>query len=155
VIANFRLYRNLNALYDSFSALAESAGAFGPEEQYSPLAADIAQLDQLRRQLAQRVDLLAEASEAEMARLRTAVAVAKSASAKPAAKSASKIVVDDSHPAAKKKAKPSVAKPAPAKPAAAAEPAEPASAEPASNAAGDSSQSPPQKKQKPSPYQQQ
>jgi len=28
--ANFRLYRNMNALYDTFSALAESAGAFGP-----------------------------------------------------------------------------------------------------------------------------
>jgi len=143
LIANFRLYRNLNALYDSFSALAESAGAFGPEEQYSPLAADIAQLDQLRRQLAQRVDLLATASDAELVRLRAAAKVAKSASAKPtAAKSTSKIVVDDSHPTPKKKPKPSIAKPAAAKPAAAAEPA---------GAAVDDSQ-PPAKKRKPSPY---
>lgn len=105
VMANFRLYRNLNALYDSFSALAESAGAFGPEEQYAPLSADLAQLDQLRRQFAERVDLLAEASDAELARLRTAkVAV-------PAAKPAAKIVVDDSKPTPKKKPKPAPKKP--------------------------------------------
>lgn len=137
LIANFRMYRNLNALYDSFSALAESAGAFGPPEQYAPLAADIAQLDQLRRDFAQRVDLMAGTYDVELARLRTAVA------AKPAApqKTAVKIVQDDSHPAPKKKPKPSVAKPASAKPAAA--------AEPTANAATDNSQP---KKQKPSPY---
>ncbi len=137
LIANFRMYRNLNALYDSFSSLAESAGAFGPPEQYAPLAADITQLDQLRRDFAQRVDLMAGTYDVELTRLRAAVA------AKPASpKTATKIVQDD-HPAPKKKPKPSVAKPtpAPAKPAAA--------AEPTSNAPADDSQ--PQK-QKPSPY---
>ncbi len=142
LIANFRLYRNLNALYDSFSALAESAGAFGPEEQYTPLTTDIAQLDQVRRQFAQRMDLLAEASDAELARLRAAT-LAKPATKAATAKSGTKIVVDDSHPTPKKKPKPSVtkpatAKPAAAKPAAAAGPTdpEPASTEPA--AANDS-----------------
>jgi hypothetical protein len=97
--ANFRLYRNLNALYDTFSALAESAGAFGPKEQYDPLAADIALLDQLRHQVAERVDLLAGANDAELARLRARVAAT---GAKPAA---SKVVVDDDQPKSKKKKK--------------------------------------------------
>jgi hypothetical protein len=109
LIANFRLYRNLNALYDSFSALAESAGAFGSEDQYAPLAADITQLDQVRHQFAQRVDLLAVANDAELARLRAAAAIAKPA---PAQTANTKIVVDDSHKAPKKKPKPPAAKPA-------------------------------------------
>ena len=105
LIANFRLYRNLNALYDSFSALAESAGAFGPQDQYAPLAADIAQLDQLRRQFAERVELLAGTSNAELARFRAAAAKR--------AQPASRIVVNDNQPSPKKKPKPS---PSPAQP---------------------------------------
>lgn len=98
--ANFRLYRNLNALYDTFSALVESAGAFGPREQYDPLAADIVQLDQLRHQAAERVDLLAGNNDAELARLRARIA-AVATGAKPAAK----IVVDDAKPNSKPKPK--------------------------------------------------
>ncbi len=98
--ANFRLYRNLNALYDTFSSLAESAGAFGPRDQYDPLAADISQLDQLRHKVAERVDLLAGANDAELARLRAKVAATASGT-----KPASKVVVDDEQPKSKKKAK--------------------------------------------------
>jgi hypothetical protein len=97
--ANFRLYRNLNALYDTFSALAESAGAFGSKEQYEALAADIAFLDQLRHQAAERVDLMAGTNDTELARLRAQAAATK---AKPAS---TKIVVDDDQPKSKKKAK--------------------------------------------------
>jgi len=101
--ANFRLYRNLNALYDTFSALAESAGAFGPRDQYEPLAADIQRLDQLRHQLAERVDRLSGTSDAELTRLRARLSAAASA-AKPV--TPTRIVVDDEQPKAKKKAKP-------------------------------------------------
>lgn len=98
--ANFRLYRNLNALYDTFSALAESTGAFGPSDQYHSISADVSQLDQLRRQIAERVDMLAVANDAELARLRARGAT--TTSAKPAAK---KVVVDDEQPKSKKKPK--------------------------------------------------
>jgi hypothetical protein len=98
--ANFRLYRNLNALYDTFSALAESAGAFGPRDQYDPLASDVAQLDRLRHQVAERVDLLAGNNDAELARLRAQLSANASGSKPPA-----KIVVDDTQPKTKKKAK--------------------------------------------------
>lgn len=100
--ANFRLYRNLNALFDTFSSLVESAGAFGTKEQYDPLAADLSELDHLRRQMADRMDLLAGANDAELARLRS-----QAASTASGAKSAStKVVVDnDDQPKAKKKPK--------------------------------------------------
>lgn len=99
--ANFRLYRNMNALYDTFSALAESAGAFGPSDQYQPLSADVTQIDQLRRQIAERVDLLAGTNDAELARLR-----ARLAGPAPGAKATSnKVVVDDAQPKSKKKPK--------------------------------------------------
>ena len=101
VAANFRLYRDLDVLYDAFSALVESAGAFGPAEQYSTLAGDIARLDQLRHQLAERLDQMAGANDAELLRLRARLA-ASPAKAVPAA---SKVVVDDNHPAARKKPK--------------------------------------------------
>ena len=68
--ANFRLYRDLNALFETFSALTESAGAFGPSDQYSALASDLNQLDQARQQIADRVDVLAGANDAELAHLR-------------------------------------------------------------------------------------
>jgi hypothetical protein len=104
--ANFRLYRNLNALYDTFSALAESAGAFGPKEQYAQLADDVAQLDRLRHDVADRVDSLAGANDAELARLRSQLAT-------PGGKAPSRVVVDDQQAPAKKKPKP---KPKPATP---------------------------------------
>jgi hypothetical protein len=100
--ANFRLYRNLNALYDTFSALTETAGAFGPTDQYQTLSSDINQLDQIRRQVAEHVDTLAGANDAELARLRSRVANPVSG-AKP---TSNKVVVDDDQPKPKKKTKP-------------------------------------------------
>ena len=114
VAANFRLYRDLNAVFEAFSSLTESAGAFGPTEQYSPLAADLAQLDQLRHQFAERLDRLAGASDAELIRLRAHLApAAQPASAKPLP---NRIVVDDNKPVARKVKKKAVHKAPPPKP---------------------------------------
>ena len=95
--ANFKLYRDLNALYDTFSALVESAGAFGPADQYPPLAKDVAQLDQLRHRCAERLDQMSGASDAELVRLRAQLAAATTRASAKAAPPA-KIVVDDNHP---------------------------------------------------------
>lgn len=100
--ANFRLYRNMNALYDTFSSLAESAGAFASNDQFQPLSADVYQLDQLRRQIAERVDMLAGANDAELARLRARIGNTTAGTKS----SSNKVVVDDSKPAPKKKPKP-------------------------------------------------
>jgi hypothetical protein len=114
--ANFRLYRDLNAVYDTFSALVESAGAFGPAEQYSPLASDIARLDQLRHRCAERLDQMSGASDAELVRLRAQLAPATTKSSAKSVPSTSKIVVDDNHPASHtpaKKKKPTSPPPSP------------------------------------------
>ena len=100
--ANFRLYRNLNALFDTFSSLAESAGAFGARDQYDPLAADLTELEHLRHEMADRTDLLAGNNDAELAKLRTQIA----ASASTSKSTATKVVVnDDDQPKPKKKPK--------------------------------------------------
>ena len=62
----------------------------------------INQLDQLRRQIAERVDLLAGNNDAELARLRARLGNAKNG-AKPGS---TKVVVDDDQPKPKKKLKP-------------------------------------------------
>lgn len=101
--ANFRLYRNLNALFDTFSALVESAGAFGAREQFDPLSADLAQLDHVRRLMADRVDLLAGNNDAELARLRSQAALVASGTKQTPAKV---VVNNDDQPKTKKKPRP-------------------------------------------------
>lgn len=86
--ANFRLYRNLNALYDTFSLLVAGAGTFAGREQASDLDADLAQIDSIRRQLAERIDQLAVIGDAELTQ-------ARSRPAAPIVKLPSRIVVDD------------------------------------------------------------
>ena len=107
--ATFKLYRNLNALYDVMSSLTESAGAFGTNEEYRALANDTSNLDTLRRSLADRVETMATFRDNEVAQMQ---ARARAASAAAAAAPPKKIVVDDNEavkkstkkkPAAKKK----------------------------------------------------
>lgn len=106
--ANFKLYRNLSALYDVLASVTEAAGAFGPKDQYEPLAQEVGNLDQVRRSLGDRLDQLATAKEMELSRLRNQVR----ASAQQGQQAPKKIVVDDSEPARKpKKKKPATAPP--------------------------------------------
>jgi len=57
--ANFKLYRNVNTLYDVLANVVETAGAFGPKDQYEALAQQVGMLDQIRRTLGDRLDQLA------------------------------------------------------------------------------------------------
>lgn len=97
----FKLYRNLDVLYDVLAATAENAGAFGPKEQYDPLASDASELDQLRHSLADRLDWLAGVKDGQLTQLRQQLAAsqqqlksaqdaAAAAAKKPAAKPAKK-----------------------------------------------------------------
>jgi hypothetical protein len=114
--ANFRLYRNLNALYDVLSNVAESAGAFGPKDQYEMLARPVSSIDQVRHDLGDRLDQLTANNQAELDRLRAQVQSIRQAEVAAPPK---KIVIDDNAPAKKpvKTRKPVAKKPAP-KPAA-------------------------------------
>lgn len=106
VSSAFKLYHNLNVVYEFLSSLADAAGSLGKKEEYDPLAADAAALDSVRSNLSQYIEQAAAAYEA---RVRTPPPEAVAEPAPPA-----KIIVEGEDP---KKAKP-VKKKTPAKPAA-------------------------------------
>lgn len=90
--ANFKLYRNINALYDVLANLAESAGAFGKREEYEVIAPHVAAIDDDRRAYG---DLLAQMTASADSRIATYQQAAAQAVAQPP----KKIIVDDTEPA--------------------------------------------------------
>ena len=109
--AGFKLYRNLNVLYDVLVTFAESAGAFGPKDDYQALAQQVGVIDSVRRDLADNLDGLSAAQQAELSRLRKQVLEMQQAAAAPAPPK--KVVVDDTEPVRKKPAHSSRTKKAP------------------------------------------
>jgi hypothetical protein len=109
----FKLYRNLDALYDVLGSVAESAGAFGSKDDLQALSNDLNSFETTRKQIGERLENLAASKEQEIVRLRTELKTAQAAI--PAAPP-KKTVVDDNEPAKKPavKKKPVVKKPAPA-----------------------------------------
>jgi hypothetical protein len=113
----FKLYRNLDALYDVVGTVVEGTGAFGSKDDFQALSNDLNGFESTRKELAQRIEGLSSAKESEIARLRTDL---KTAQAALAAAPPKKIVVDDNEPPKKSvaKKKPVVKKKPAAKPAA-------------------------------------
>jgi hypothetical protein len=107
--ASFRLYRNLDALYDVFGSVVESAGAFGSKEEFQNLGNDMNGLESARRQFGERLQKLATSKEDELTRLRAQVKTLSAAPPPPP----KKVVVDDTEPP-KKPAKKKATKPKPA-----------------------------------------
>jgi len=96
--ANFKLYRNLNALYDVVAGLGESVGAFGRRDEYDMIAPHVAALDEARRSYADFVQQMSASADSrittdqqELARAAAAVAAVQTPP--------KKIVVDDDQPA--------------------------------------------------------
>jgi multidrug efflux pump subunit AcrA (membrane-fusion protein) len=94
----FKLYRNLDALYDVLGNLVEVTGAFGSKDDFQSLSNDLTTFEATRKQLAQRIENLSLAKEAEIARLRADLKTAQAAM--PAAPP-KKVIVDDNEPAKK------------------------------------------------------
>jgi hypothetical protein len=114
--ATFKLYRNLDALYDVLGSVAESAGAFGSKDEFQSLSNDLNAMERNRRALAERLEGLTTSKEAELSQLRTQVKTLQAATPPPPPK---KIVVDDNEPkkpAPKKKSVPKPPKPVTATP---------------------------------------
>ncbi len=103
----FKLYRNLDALYDVLGSVVEVTGAFGSKDDFQSLANDLSTFENTRKQLAQRIESVSSAKEAEIVRLRADLKTAQAAIPVAPPK---KIVVDDNEPpkkaAPKKKPKP-------------------------------------------------
>jgi hypothetical protein len=66
VSSTFKLYHNLNVVYEFLSSLADAAGSLGKKEEYEPLAADAAALDSVRSNLSQYIEQAAQAYEARV-----------------------------------------------------------------------------------------
>jgi hypothetical protein len=109
--ATFKLYRNLDALYDVLGSVVEAAGAFGSKDDFQVLSNDLTSFEGTRKQIAERLENLAASKEQEITRLRTDL---KTAQAAIPAEPPKKTVVDDTEPPKKPavKKKPVVKKPA-------------------------------------------
>jgi prophage DNA circulation protein len=106
--ATFKLYRNLDALYDVLGGVAESAGAFGSKDDFQALSNDLSNFEGTRKQLAERIENLAASKEAQINQLQTEL---KAAQAVVPVAPPKKVVVDDTEPPKK----PAVKKKAPVK----------------------------------------
>jgi len=93
VTSEFKLYRNLNVLYDVFVSLTESAGAFGPRNDYEALAQQLSVIDSVRRNLGDELEKLTASTQLELNQLRAQVRTLKQQAA--AATPPKKVVVDD------------------------------------------------------------
>jgi hypothetical protein len=103
----FKLYRNLDALYDVLGSVVEVTGAFGSKDDFQSLSNDLSTFESTRKQLAQRIESVSSAKEAEIVRLRADLKTAQAAIPVAPPK---KIIVDDNEPpkkpVPKKKPKP-------------------------------------------------
>ena len=126
--AAFKLYRNLDALYDVFGPVVESAGAFGSKDEFQSVQNDFNDIERSRRVLAERMETQANARENELTRLRAQVHDLQAAAPPP--EPVKKIVVDDTEPPKKPsvKKKPVPKPPKPTTPAA--QPSTPTSTQP-------------------------
>ncbi len=109
--ATFKLYRNLDALYDVLGSVVEAAGAFGSKDDFQVLSNDLTSFEGTRKQIGERLENLAASKEQEILRLRTDLKTAQAAIPTEPPK---KTVVDDTEPPKKPavKKKPVVKKPA-------------------------------------------
>lgn len=91
----FKLYRNLDALYDVLGNVVELTGAFGSRDDAQSLGNDLNTFEAARRQMAERIENLSTAKESEIVRLRTDLKAAQAAIPSEPPK---KIIVDDNAP---------------------------------------------------------
>ena len=113
--ASFKLYRNVNVLYDVMISVTENAGAFGAKEEYAALAQDLNNLDATRRSLADAMDTMTAQRDADFTRIQQA---AQRAQQSTVATPPKKVVIDDTEPEKKPvpRKKKAAAPPAPANP---------------------------------------
>jgi hypothetical protein len=125
VAASFKLYHNLNVVYEFLSSLADAAGGLGKREEYEPLATDAAALDTARQNLSIYIEQAAVKLETAN---RQPAGITPGQGRPGTVVPGKKVVVDDTDPPAPKKRAKSTKKKASTPPAA------PASAPPTQSA---------------------
>jgi hypothetical protein len=106
---SFKLYRNLDALYDVFGSVVESAGAFGSKDEFQSLGNDMTGLESARHAFGERMQKLSANKEDELTHLRAQIKTLSAAPPPPP----KKIIVDDTEPPPKPAVKKKVTKPKP------------------------------------------
>src|SRR5246127_368180 len=91
----FKLYRNLDALYDVLRNVTEDAAAYGSKDDLQSLSNDLSTFEGTRKQLAERIENLSSTKESELTRLRAQL---KTLQAEVEAAPPKKVVVDDTEP---------------------------------------------------------
>jgi hypothetical protein len=99
VLASFKLYHNLNVVYEFLSSMAEAAGAYGKKEEYQPLEGDATALDTVRQNLSTYIEQAAGKMEAAN---RAAASVQAKQTVVPGRKV---VVIDENDAPPRKKAK--------------------------------------------------
>ncbi len=93
VSKSFKLYHNINVVYEFLNSLTEAAGAYGRKEEYEPLAADASALDKVRQSLSSYLEQSTVSLETQLSQTKAALAQAQ---APPPAKAPPrKIIVDN------------------------------------------------------------
>ncbi len=112
VSSTFKLYHNINVVFEYLNQLTDAAGSAGKKEEFDPLNGDVAALDRARQHLSAYIEQAAASLENKV---RTAVASATPAPTPQA--TPKKIIVDDDtphkRPATTKKQKTSTPTPKP------------------------------------------
>ncbi|MBZ5508625.1 MAG: hypothetical protein LAO78_24460 [Acidobacteriia bacterium] len=103
VVTSFKLYHNLNVLYENLNYLADVAGSLGKKEEFEPLSADCAALESARKNLSIYIEQAAVRLESANRALTNSATQARQAPGTPV--TGKKVIVEDDQPA-KKPAKP-------------------------------------------------
>jgi hypothetical protein len=112
VSSAFKLYHDVNVVYEYLSSLADAAGSLGRKEEYDPLAEDAAALDSAREGLSSYIEQTAIVLETPPKPSPNAVSTAEGESAGGARKIIVEEVSGKSAKSTKKKTSTSPAKPA-------------------------------------------
>lgn len=95
VSRSFRLYQNLNLVYEFLNEFADAAGSFGRQEEHDALATDAASLDRLRHSLAKYTEQIAGDLEADLMESRARESVLQTRLTAMQSVAPRKVVVDD------------------------------------------------------------
>lgn len=107
VLKAFKLYHNLNVVYEFLSSLSEAAGAYGKREEYDPLSSDASGLDRVRQNLSDYIEHSATNMEIQLKNS----APPKPPAAQTTQQAPKRVIIDDAPSTTKKKKKPSPATP--------------------------------------------
>lgn len=92
----FKLYHDINIVYEFLNSISEAAGAYGKKEEYGPLANDASALDNARQNLSNYIEQAANTLETPKPQ------PTPSTQTRTAPSGPKKIVIDDDAPATKK-----------------------------------------------------